>query len=182
MKTWIKLVLGMIIVGTLTFAVCVVALILSPSTAVLVDTVEYHTKEELTDLYWQNDELVNRVKDSVLSNKKVLQALIDEQDGDTGIYTKQDKVYFTKEEWKDILTVFENFHPIMLMMERKGRPIKFYINFDDLKIDAGTKMTSLYWFPDVKEIKYHKDNSSADNIEYTHLDGNWYIVEETYPW
>lgn len=182
MKTWKKVNPGMIKAGVLILAVCVALLILSRSTDVIDNSVEYYTKEELSELFWQNKELLNRVKDSMLSNDKVLQALIDEQDGDTGIYLKQDEDYFSQEEWQDVETAFKTFHPIMLMLERKGRPLKFYICFDDLKIDSNTKTTSLYWFPDVKEIKYNKEVSLADSIEYTHLDGNWYIVEEIYPW
>jgi phage pi2 protein 07 len=86
MKKWIKVILGLIFLGALAFATYIAILILSPSTDVIENSVEYHTKEELSELYWQNEDLLNRVKDSVLSNKKVLQALIDEQDGDTGIY------------------------------------------------------------------------------------------------
>ena len=88
--------------------------------------------------------------------------------------------YFTEEEWANIVSVFENLHPYMIMMERKGRPLKFYIDFPKLELETGYMYTSLYWFPDVIEIKYHKEVSSADRVEYTHLDGNWYIVEETY--
>ncbi len=182
MKTWVKIVLGLIILGVLSFAAYIAYWILSPSKIFLGESVEYYTKEELTDLYWQHEELLNNVKESVLNNEAVLQALVDEKDGDTGIYTYHDKDFFTQEEWNDVLNVFENLHPYMIMMERKGRPLKFYISFDDLKVDSCTKSTSLYWFPDVKEIKYHKEVSSADSIEYTHLDGNWYIVEEIYPW
>jgi len=182
MKKWIKVILGLLLIGVLAVATYIAILILSPSTAVIDNSVEYYTKEELSDLFWRNEELLNRVKNSVLSNEKVLKALNDEQDGDTGIYLKQDEVYFSQEEWQDVETAFKTLHPIMLMLERKGRPLKFYICFDDLKIDSNTKTTSLYWFPDVKEIKYHKKVSSADSVEYTHLDGNWYIVEEIYPW
>ena len=172
------------------FAVIVVALAawiaidFSTSAKFIIPTgaTEYHTKEELTDLYWQNSVVLNSVKNSLLSNKAFLQVLIDQKDGDAGILTDVHKDLFTDEEWENIVSVFENLHPYMIMLERKGRPLKFYICFDDLKIDSNTKSTSLYWFPNVKEIKYHKEYSLADSVEYTHLDGNWYIVEEIYPW
>ncbi len=64
----------------------------------------------------------------------------------------------------------------------QGRPLKFYINFDDLKLDHGSKATTLYWFPAAEELKFHEKYSLADSVEYTQIDGNWYIVEETYPW
>jgi len=183
MKTWKKVIIGLAILGVVAIAVYI-AIDSSPSSNFLLpaESIEYHTKEELIDLYWQNSVVLNFVKNSVLSNEAFLQVLIDQKDGDAGILTDVHKELFTEEEWENILSVFENLHPYMIMMERKGRPLKFYISFDDLKVDSCTKSTSLYWFPDVKEIKYHKEVSSADSIEYTHLDGNWYIVEEIYPW
>jgi len=183
MKTWKKVIIGLAILCVVAIAVYI-AIDSSPSSNFLLpaEAIEYHTKEELIDLYWQNTVVLNSVKDSVLSNEGFLQELNDQKDGDAGILTDAHKDLFAAEDWRNIVSVFENLHPYMLMMERKGRPLKFYICFDDLKIDSNTKTTSLYWFPDVKEIKYHKEGSSADRIEYTHLDGNWYIVEEIYPW
>ena len=182
MKTWIKVVLGLIIIGVLSFATYIGMLVINIKMADIDNSVEYHTKEELSDLYWQNEELLNSVKNSVLSNKKVLQALIDEQDGDTGIYTKHDEVYFSQEEWVNIVSVFENLHPYMIGMERKGRPVKLYIDFAKLELDTGSKETTLYWFTDKKEIEYQKEHSLADSVAYTQIDGNWYIVEETFHW
>jgi hypothetical protein len=182
MKTWKTIIILILIIGVLSFGSYIIFLILNPSTIIRGKAVEYHTKEELSDLYWQNEELLNSVKNSVLSNKKVLQALIDEQDGDTGIYTKHDEVYFSQEEWSDIVSVFENLHPYMIMMERKGRPIKLYIDFASQKLDVGSKRTTLYWFTDKKEIEYQKEHSLADSVAYTQIDGNWYIVEETFHW
>ena len=179
MKTWIKVILGMIILGVLSFTACIVILIFSPSTAVIDNSVEYHTKEELSDLYWQNKELLNRVKDSMLSNDKVLQALIDEQDGDTGIYLKQDEVYFSQEEWRDVETVFQVFHPTMLMLERKGRPLIFYIGFGSFKQDSVIKSTLLYWFPNDEEREYHEEPGVFPDGVFTQLDEGWYIVETT---
>lgn len=182
MKKWKIVIILALMIGVLSFASYILFLILNPSTIIRGNTVVYHSKEELTDLYWQNTVVLNSVKDSVLSNDSLLQAMNQEGDGDIGIFVKGDKDYFSEEEWENIVSVFENLHPYMIMMERKGRPLKFYICFDDLKIDSNTKTTSLYWFPDVEEIKYHKEVSLADSVEYTHLDGNWYIVEEMYPW
>lgn len=183
MRTWKKVLIGLAILGAITLAVYI-AIDSSPSSNFLLSakSIEYHTKEELTDLYWQNSVVLNSVKDSLLSNEGFLQVLIDQKDGDAGILTDVHKDLFTVEEWRNIVSVFENLHPYMIMMERKGRPLKFYVCFDDLKIDSNKKTTSLYWFPDVEEIKYHKEVSFADSVEYTHLDGNWYIVEEIYPW
>jgi len=179
MKTWIKVILGMIILGVLSFTACIVILILSPSTAVIDNSVEYYTKEELSDLFWRNEELLNRVKNSVVSNEKVLQALNDEQDGDTAIYTKQDEAFFSQEEWQDVLTVFENFHPAMLMLERKGRPLIFYIAFGHLKQGSTTYTTYLYWFPNDEERKYHEEPGVFPDGVFTQLDEGWYIVETT---
>jgi hypothetical protein len=177
MKKWIKVILGLIFLGALAFATYIAILILSPSTDVIENSVEYHTKEELSELYWQNEDLLNRVKDSVLSNKKVLQALIEEQDGDTGIYLKQDEVYFSHEEWQDVETVFKTFHPIMLMMERKGRPLIFYMPFGSIKQDNVVKRTFLYWFPNEEEREYHEEPDVFPDGVFTQLDEGWYIVE-----
>ena len=82
----------------------------------------------------------------------------------------------------DIVSVFEKLHPYMIMMERKGRPVKLYINFNDLKIESGSKTTELYWFPSEDELAYHTKYSLADSVEYTQIEEGWYVVEETYPW
>ena len=105
-----------------------------------------------------------------------------EGDGDIGIFVKGDKDYFSEEEWDNIVSVFENLHPYMIMMERKGRPLKFYIDFSDLKLETGTKRVTLYWFPSEKEMERRKERSFAESIEVSQLDGNWYIVEEKFPW
>ena len=184
MKKWKIVVLSTLVVGILAFAAYIAHIMKEIEDDYIVpgDPVDYHTKEELTDLYWQNKDLLNTVKNDVLSSKKFLEALNDYGEGDYGISYKGDKIYFTEDEWSDIVTVFEKLHPYMIMMERKGRPMKFYINFDDLKLDKGSKATSLYWFPSEDELKYHKDHSLADSVEYTHIDEGWYIVEEMYPW
>jgi hypothetical protein len=183
MKTWKKVFLGFILLCVASLTTCIAIDLSSGSNFIIpADTVEYHTKEDLSDLYWQNKDLLNSVKDSVLSNKAFLQVLVDQKDGDAGILTDENKDLFSEDEWADIVSVFEKLHPYMIMMERKGRPMKFYISFDDLKLDKGSKETSLYWFPSEEELKYHKEYSLADSVEYTKIDEGWYIVEETYPW
>ena len=62
MKTWIKVIIWIVILGVLSFVAYIAFLIFRPSTDVLVDSVEYHSKEELTDLFWQHEELLERVK------------------------------------------------------------------------------------------------------------------------
>lgn len=182
MKTWKKIIIGLVIAGIVAFVAWILILWFTPNPneIIPIDSVKYLTKEELTDLFWQNEELIDSVKDSVLSSKSFLRALEEYGEGDYDISYLGDKKYFTEEEWANIVSVFEKLHPYMIMMERKGRPLKFYIDFPKLELETGYMYTSLYWFPDVKEIKYHKEVSSADRVEYTHLDGNWYIVEETY--
>ena len=183
MKTWKKVVLGLVILVVIGIGACVaIDLSSGPDFILPAGLTEYHTKEELTDLYWQNKVVLNSVKNSVLSNKGMMQELIDFKEGDTGILTEHEKDFFTEEEWENIVSVFENLHPYMLMMERKGRPVKFYINFSKLELETGYKRTSLYWFTDKKEIEYDKEHSLADSVEYTQIDGNWFIVEAIYPW
>ena len=103
----------------------------------------------------------------------------EEKDGDTGIYVKGEKIYFTEDEWADIVSVFEKFHPYMIVMERKGRPLIFYIVFGSLKQDSVEKSTYLYWFPDEEEKIYHEKPGVFPNGVFTQIDGGWYIVEET---
>ena len=183
MKTWKKVVLVLIIIGLIGITACIAVDLSSGSKPIIPNkSVEYHTKEELTDLYWQNKTVLEAVKNSVLSNKKFLQVLTDQKDGDAGILTDVNKDLFTAEEWENIVSVFENLHPYMIMMERKGRPVKLYIDFAKLELDSGSKNTTLYWFTDKKEIEYHKEHSLADSVAYTQIDGNWYIVEETFHW
>ena len=181
MKTWKKVVLGLIILGVVALTACIVVeFSTGPKYIIPAGSAEYHTKEELLDLYWQNEVVLNSVKNSVLSNKGMMQELIDFKEGDTGILTEHEKEFFTEEEWENIVSVFENLHPYMLMMERQGRPVKFYINFSKLELETGYKRTSLYWFTDKKEIEYDKEHSLADSVEYTQIDGNWFIVEKMY--
>ena len=183
MNTWKKAVLGLTVLSVISIAACVaIEVSKSPKSIIPIESVEYKTKEELTDLYWQNKVVLNSVKNSVLSSKSLMQALDDYKEGDINVSYQSDKKYFAEEEWANIVSIFENLHPYMIMVERKGRPVRFYINFDSLQLDTGSKRTSLYWFTDKEEIEYQKEHSLADSVEYTHLDGNWYIVEEIFPW
>ena len=184
MKTWKKVVLGLIALGIIALVAWILILWFAPNPneIIPIDSIEYHTKEELTDLYWQNSVVLNSVKDSVLSSKSFLRALDEYGEGDYDISYLGDQKYFSKEEWENIVSVFENLHPYMIMLERKGRPVKLYIDFAKLELDSGSKNTTLYWFTDKKEIEYHKEHSLADSVAYTQIDGNWYIVEETFHW
>ncbi len=183
MKVWKKVLLGLVILGVAALTTCIaIDFSKGPTNIIPARSVEYHTKEELTELYWQNKDLLISVKDSILSNKAFLQVLVDQKDGDAGILTDYHKDCFTEAEWTNIITTFEELHPYMLMMERKGRPLKFYINFADQKLDVGSKSNTLYWFPNEEELKYRVEHSLADTVEYTQIDGGWHIVEETYPW
>lgn len=182
MKKW-KIVLVLIpTLVVLSFVSYIVILILFPSFIIPGYTVAYHAEEELTDLYLQNKGLLNSVRKSVLSSDSLMNAMNQERDGDIGIYVKEDKQYFTEEEWTDIVSVFEKLHPYMIMLERKGGSLKFHIDFDDLKLDTGSKTTTLFWFPAEEELEFHKKYSLADSVEYTQIEEGWYIVEETYPW
>ena len=183
MKTWKKVALTLVALGVSALAACIVIeFSTGPQYIIPAGSAEYHTKEELTDLYWQNKTVLEAVKNSILSNKKFLQVLTDQKDGDAGIHTDVNKDLFTAEEWVNIVSVFENLHPYMIVMERKGRPVKLYIDFAKLELDTGSKETTLYWFTDKKEIEYQKEHSLADSVAYTQIDGNWYIVEETFHW
>ena len=131
MKKWKIAILSILVLGLVAFVAYIAYLTMKVDDDYIVpgNPVDYHAKEELTDLYWQNKDLLNKVKDSVLSSKKFLKALNDYGEGDYDISHQGDKVYFAEDEWADIVSVFEKLHPYMIMMERKGRPLIFYIDF-----------------------------------------------------
>jgi len=181
MKTWKKVVLGMIILGLIGITACIAADLSSGSKPIIpTRSVKYHTKEELTDLYMQNKTVLNAVKDSVISSKTLLRALDEYNEGDIAICYQSDKEYFNDEEWENIVTVFENLHPNMLMLERKGRPLVFYIAFKHLNPGLETKVVYLYWFPNEEELEYHEKPSVFPDGVFTQLDEGWYIVEGRY--
>ena len=179
MKTWIKVVIGIVILGVLAFVAWTLILWFAPNQNEIIpsDSVEYQTKEELTDLYWQNKAVLNAVKDSVISSKTLLRALDENKEGDIDVRSKLDKEYFSDEEWENIVRVFENLHPSMLMLERKGRPLVFYITFKNLNQDWKSKTTFLYWFPNDEEREYHEEPGVFPDGVFTQLDEGWYIVE-----
>ena len=181
MKTWIKVVLGLVILGILAFVSWILILWFTPNPneIIPINSVKYKTKEELTDLYWQNKTVLNTVKDTALSNAKLIQALSDTNEGDIDICSLLDKEYFTEEEWTNIVSVFENLHPYMLMIERKGRPLIFYIDFAQLKQGSTTYANYLYWFPNEEEREYHEKPGVFPDGVFTQLDEGWYIVETT---
>ena len=179
MKKWKIAVLSMLALCIVVFVVYIVYLIIDDHSVVPGNPVDYHTKDELTELYWQNKDLLNSVKDNVLSSDLFMNAMNQERDGDIAINAKEDVQYFTKDEWDGIVSVFEKMNPSMIMMERKGRPLIFYIVFGTQKQDSISKKTYLYWFPNEDERIYHEDPGVFPNGVFTQIDGGWYIVEET---
>lgn len=181
MKIQKKVVLGLITFGLIGITACI-AVDLSSGLKPIIpnESVEYHTKEELTDLYWQNKTVLNAVKDSVISSKTLLQALDEYNEGDIAIEYQSEKEYFSDEEWENIVTVFENLHPSMLMLERKGHPLVFYITFRHLGPGLETKVVYLYWFPNDEERAYHEEDGVFPDGVFTQIDGGWYIVEGRY--
>jgi hypothetical protein len=181
MKTWIKVVLGLILASMLVFAGYIGVMIVNLNADDLGRSAKYLTKEEVTDLYWQNKELLNSVKDSVISSKGLLRALDRYNEGDIDISFQSDKQYFSEDEWKDILSVFENLHPYMILLERKGRPLIFYMAFSHLNRGSTTYATYLYWFPNEEEREYHEEPNVFPDGVFTRLDEGWYVVETTEP-
>jgi hypothetical protein len=179
-KKWKIALIILIVAAIAALATCIVIDFSSSSKFIIPDeSIEYHTKDELTELYWQNEDLLNSVKDSILSSKAFLQVLIDQKDGDAGILTDYHKDLFTVEEWADIVAVFDKLHPYMIMMERKGRPLIFYIVCGTQKQDSLSKETYLYWFPNEEERKHHEEPGVFPDGVFTQIDGGWYIVEQT---
>jgi hypothetical protein len=181
MKKWKIAILSILVLGFVAFASYTAYLLIKINEYSIVpgDPVDYHTKEDLADLYWKNNDLLNAVKDSILSNKAFLQVLVDQKDGDAGISSNGSKDLFAEDEWADIVSVFEKLHPYMIMMERKGRPLTFYIVFGTLKQDSVEKTTLLYWFPNEDERIYHEKPGVFPDGVFTQIEDGWYIVEET---
>jgi hypothetical protein len=179
MKKWKIAIITILVIGIVAFAAYIVFLIFDDHSVVPGNPVEYHTKDELAELYWQNKDLLSSVKDSVLSSDSFMNAMNQEGDGDIAINVKEDAQYFTEEEWTDIVSVFEKMKPAMIMMERKGRPLIFSMAFGYQKQDAITKRTYLYWFPNEEERKYHEKPGVFPDGVFTQIDGGWYIVEQT---
>ena len=87
--------------------------------------------------------------------------------------------YQTDEEWENILSVFKNLLANMLMLERKGRPLIFYITFASQEQNNMTKDNYLYWFPNDEEREYHEEDGVFPDGVFTQVDDGWYIVETT---
>jgi hypothetical protein len=181
MKIQKKVVLGLIIFGLIGITACIAVDLSSGAKPIIPNSsVEYHTKEELTDLYWQNKTVLNAVKESVISSKPLLRALDEYNEGDIAISYQSDKEYFSDEEWENIVTVFEKLHPSTLMLERKGRPLVFYVTFRNLKPGLESKVVYLYWFPNEEEREYHEKPGVFPDGVFTQLEEGWYIVEGRY--
>ena len=181
MKTWKKVVLGLVLLGIFTFVTWFLIMWFDYDSIIPPNAIEYHTKEEIADFYRENKELLNSVKDSVISNKGLLREIDRNNEGDIGISFQSDEKYFSEEEWIDVLSVFENLHPYMLMLERKGRPLVFYMAFSQLNRGSTTYVTYLYWFPNEKELAYHEEPKVFPDGVFTQLDDGWYVVETTEP-
>ena len=67
----------------------------------------------------------------------------------------------------------------MLMLERKGRPLIFYITFASQEQNNMTKDNDLYWFPNDEERAYHEEDGVYPDGVFTQVDDGWYIVETT---
>jgi hypothetical protein len=179
MKTLKKVVRGLTVLGGVAFITWFLIMWFDYDSIIPPNAIEYHTKEEITNFYRENKALLNSVKDSVLSSKSLLRALDRSNEGDIDVWFQSDKKYFDEEQWVNIVSVFENLHPYMIMMERKGRPLIFYMPFGSLEEDDTTKRTYLYWFPNEEEREYHEKPGVFPDGVFTQLDEGWYIVEET---
>ena len=179
MKKWKIAILSVLALCIVVFVVYIVYLIIDDHSVVPGNPVDYHTKDELTELYWQNKDLLNSVKDNVLSSDSFMNAMNQERDGDIAINAKEDVQYFTKDEWAGIVSVFEKMNPSMIMLERKGRPLIFYIVFGAQTQDSITKKTYLFWFPNEDERVYHEEPGVFPDGVFTHIEDGWYIVEKT---
>jgi hypothetical protein len=181
MKTWKKVILGLVIFGLIGITTCIAVELSSGLKPIIpTESVEYHTIEELTDLYWQNKTVLHAVKDSVISSKPLLRALDEYNEGDIAIKYQSEKEYFSDEEWENIVTAFKNMHPNMLMLERKGRPLVFYMTFKHLAPGIETKVVYLYWFPNNEERAYHEEDGVFPDGVFTQIDEGWYVVEGKY--
>jgi hypothetical protein len=184
MKNWKNTILCIITLGVAAFAIYCALLFNKKDAFIFGDSVTYYTKEELTALYWQNEDALNSVKDSVCSEKVLKRMPTKLNSSDFDIYTPEIRVLFSDAEWEDIVYVFQKLHARTLTLEVEWQPLFFAyrMNFGVLKQESGSKTTSLYWFPDEEDRDRFKTEKQKNNAVFTQLDGNWYIFEAQYPW
>lgn len=152
----------------------------------LVSDSRFYTKEQLTDLYFENQELFAEVANAVLTSDNLKAYIFDSHDGDFGIYTFRDKRFFSDDEWEKIL-VFSNkvkYYMIMRDIEFDAEGVvhsdKVHFDFPAQRIgDNYRKYVSLYYFSS-QEIAETYIEDSVRSSEYSKVEPNWWIREETY--
>jgi len=184
MKNWKNAVLCIITLCVAVFAVYSALLFNKKDAFVFGDSVIYYTKEELTDLYKRHKGVLNAVKHIVVMNEKLGQLPYVNGRVDIDLYTPEIRACFSEKEWENIVYAFQELHPYTLTQETDLSTYSFVyrVNFGSLKLDAGSKTTSLCWFPYEEDRDFYKIETQKNNGVFTQIDEGWYIVEETYHW
>lgn len=182
LKGWKRTVAGILTIAVAMFALTSVALFCLRDAFVFGSPVRSYTRQELSELFFQKNDLLNSVQKSVMTNDAVFQSRIIEWYGDIDRYIPQVQAYFQKDEWENIVCVYQTFQPYALSLELGYYPryLALQMSFGKQKLNSGSKAISLYWFPEGEDLMYHREHSMADSLAYTQMEDGWYIVEENF--
>ena len=136
-----------------------------------------YTKDELIDLYWENEDELTEVAEIILSSDSLLQEIIDNNDDEMDVWTKADARHFSKEDWVKIVDLYKKIRPSTI--ERRRRGAVWFI-FPSRKVDGGYVDTDLYYFENEEKAKAYKIGM-VDEKTLEHLNGNWYTREIFFP-
>ena len=182
LKGWKRTVAGVLTIAVAMFALTSAALFCLRDAFVFGSPVRSYTRQELSELFFQEKDLLSSVQQSVMTNDTVFQSRIIEWYGDIDRYIPQVQAYFQKDEWENIVCVYQTFQPYALSpdLDIHQHYFAFRMSFGKQKLDSGSKAISLYWFSDGEDFKYHRKHSMADSLAYTQMGDGWYIVEENF--
>ena len=150
-------------------------------------TPEYHSAEELEELYNANKDAFNNVARYVLESDEMLEAMRAANEVDLGIYGASDSqlgAFFTDEQQEEITALCDTVKPYMIMRCRKISDI-VYFDFANKK----DRSTTLFYLPDASdEVLDFYDRYfcvfDGDESGFYEIDDDWRILDvqhgETY--
>ena len=138
----------------------------------LCENPEYYTKEELTEVFYDNKEEFTEMVDIIFNNKKLLAHISEKQLGGGPIDDTFSKQFFTDEEWKKICAFFGKYKPYSIErdIEIPGGALIFYFGTNTIK------STDLFYFMNDSE----GESSSKPYLFGTNeqIDEHWWIVTD----
>ena len=148
---------------------------------------EYHTPEELEELYSANKEAFNKVAKYFLESEEMLAAMRNAHEADRGIYGSfeyESKPFFTAEQWEEITALCDTVKPYMIMRCRKIDDIVYFVFPLYQERD-----TMLFYLPNATEEVLDFYGSYCcywedDEYSFYEIDDDWWILDvqhgETY--